>query len=303
VGQSTVPGFAHEVFSFREIAGTIGQTQVWFAVQFVSDNEVEYEGVYLDNVVIKKSPTQAPFGSFDTPTTGSTGVTGAIPVTGWALDDQQVTSVKIHRNPLAGEPTQPNGKVYIGDATFVPGARPDVDAANPTYPFSYKAGWGYMLLTNFLPNGGNGTTTLYAYANDAEGQSTLLGQKTITCSNATATKPFGTIDTPVQGGTVSGTINNFGWALTPGTAVIPFDGSTITVYVDGVPLGNPTAYGLARSDIDTLFPGYTNTGHAVGYRVIDTTGLANGLHTLAWVVTDNQGRADGIGSRYFWVQN
>jgi Zn-dependent metalloprotease len=303
VGQSTIPGFAHEVFSFREITGTIGQSQVWFAVQFVSDVEQEYEGVYLDNVVIKKSPTQAPFGNFDTPTTGATGVTGAIPVTGWALDDQQVTSVKIHRNPLAGEPTQPNGKVYIGDATFVPGARPDVDAANPTYPFSYKAGWGYMLLTNFLPNGGNGTTTLYAYANDAEGQSTLLGQKTITCSNATATKPFGTIDTPTQGGTVSGTINNFGWALTPGTALIPFDGSTITVYVDGVPIGNPTAYGLARADIDSLFPGYTNTGHAVGYRVIDTTALANGLHTLSWVVTDNQGRADGIGSRYFWVQN
>jgi hypothetical protein len=41
----------------------------------------------------------------------------------------------------------------------------------------------------------------------------------------------------------------------------------------------------------------------VGYRVIDATALANGLHTLAWVVTDDQGRADGIGSRYFWVQN
>jgi hypothetical protein len=73
--------------------------------------------------------------------------------------------------------------------------------------------------------------------------------------------------------------------------------------VDGVPIGSPTAYGLARADIDSLFPGYTNTGHAVGYRVIDTTALANGLHTLAWVVTDDHGRADGIGSRYFWVQN
>ena len=37
--------------------------------------------------------------------------------------------------------------------------------------------------------------------------------------------------------------------------------------------------------------------------VLDTTSLANGIHTIAWSVTDNQGRADGIGSRYFWVQN
>jgi len=184
----------------------------------------------------------------------------------------------------------------------VPGARADVDNAYATYPFSYKAGWGYMLLTNFLPNGGNGTTTLHAYANDGENQSTLLGSKTISCSNATATKPFGTIDTPGQGETVSGTIVDFGWALTPQPALIPVDGSTIWVYVDNVPVGHPT-YNQYRADIATLFPGYANTGGAVGYFVLNTTTLANGIHTIAWIVTDNQGRADGIGSRYFWVNN
>jgi Zn-dependent metalloprotease len=301
-GETTVPGFAHEVFSFNEIPGVVGQPQVWFAIQFVSDTIDEFEGAYVDNVVVKKSPTQAPFGFFDTPATGTTGITGAIPVTGWALDDVLVTSLKIYRDPLTGEPTQPNGKVYIGDATFVPGARADVDNAYATYPFSYKAGWGYMLLTNFLPNGGNGTTTLHAYANDGENQSTLLGSKTISCSNATATKPFGTIDTPGQGETVSGTIVDFGWALTPQPALIPVDGSTIWVYVDNVPVGHPT-YNQYRADIATLFPGYANTGGAVGYFVLNTTTLANGIHTIAWIVTDNQGRADGIGSRYFWVNN
>jgi hypothetical protein len=301
-GETTVPGFAHEVFSFREIPGVVGQAQVWFAIQFISDEIQEYEGAYVDNVVLKKSPTQAPFGVVDTPANGATGIAGAIPVTGWALDDVQVTSVKIHREPLTGEPTQPNGKVYIGDATFVPGARVDVDNAYPTYPFSYKAGWGYMLLTNFLPTGGNGTTTLYAYANDGESQSTLLGSKTITYSNATATKPFGTIDTPGQGETVSGTIVNFGWALTPQTALIPVDGSTIWVYIDNVPVGHPT-YNQYRADIATLFPGYANTNGAIGFYTLDTTTLSNGIHTIAWSVTDNQGRSDGLGSRYFWVQN
>jgi hypothetical protein len=32
--------------------------------------------------------------------------------------------------------------VYIGDAVFVAGARPDVQAANPTLWFSYRGGWG-----------------------------------------------------------------------------------------------------------------------------------------------------------------
>jgi hypothetical protein len=214
-----------------------------------------------------------------------------------------VKRVEVYRSPVGGEPTGPNGQVYVGDATLVPGARPDVAAAFANFPRADRAGWGYMLLTNMLPAGGNGTFTLHAYASDDDGKATLLGSRTIACANATATKPFGTIDTPGQGETVSGTITSFGWALTPGTAVVPLDGSTIAVYADGVPIGSPTAYGLARADIDSLFPGYTNTGHAVGYRVIDTTALANGLHTLAWVVTDSQGRADGIGSRYFWVRN
>jgi hypothetical protein len=46
-----------------------------------------------------------------------------------------------------------------------------------------------------------------------------------------------------------------------------------------------------------------NTGGAVGFRALDTTALANGSHTIAWVVTDNQGAAEGIGSRFFTVSN
>ena len=41
----------------------------------------------------------------------------------------------------------------------------------------------------------------------------------------------------------------------------------------------------------------------MGYRVLDTTALAEGQHTIAWVVTDSQGAANGIGSRYFSVAN
>ena len=95
---------------------------------------------------------------------------------------------------------------------------------------------------------------------------------------------------------------NFGWALTPLPKTIPTDGSTIQVVVDGAVVGSPT-YNQFRSDIATLFPGLNNTNGAVGFRGLDTTALANGSHTIAWVVTDNQGAADGIGSRFFTVSN
>jgi hypothetical protein len=153
-----------------------------------------------------------------------------------------------------------------------------------------------------LPNAGTGIYRLHAYADDANGNSTMLGSRTISCANATATDPFGAIDTPEQGATVSGVFVNFGWALTPQPKSIPPDGSTITVFVDGVPVGHP-AYGGFRSDVAALFPGYANSNGAIGFLEIDTTLLANGVHTIAWSVTDSDGNSAGIGSRYFTVRN
>jgi hypothetical protein len=247
--------------------------------------------------------TGAPIGVVDTPADGTTGIEGSVPVTGWAVDDIEVVNVKIYRDPVGGEGTGPNGYVYIGDAVFVEGARPDVEQAYPTYPLSYRAGWGYMMLTNFLPNGGNGTFLIHAIATDKEGNTTLLGSKTITCDNAHAVLPFGAIDVPSQGGTASGNAYiNFAWVLTPMPKMIPTDGSTITAWVDGLPLGHPS-YGYYRVDIATLFPGYANANGAIGYIPIDTTKYSNGVHTIVWSATDSAGVNNGFGSRYFTIQN
>ncbi|NIM15908.1 MAG: hypothetical protein GTO45_28245 [Candidatus Aminicenantes bacterium] len=236
-----------------------------------------------------------PFGSFDTPIDGST-VASSIPVTGWALDDSGVESVKIYRG-FGGT------LVYIGDAQLVEGARPDVAAAYPQYPNKTKAGWGYMMLTNFLPDGGNGTFVLYAIATDGVGKTTTLGTKTIYCDNAHAVKPFGAIDTPTQGGTASGdSFINWGWVLTPQPNSIPTDGSTINVYVDGVNIGHPT-YNVYRADIANSFQGYANSNGAIGYFYLDTTAYSNVVHTIQWTARDSGGNSDGIGSRYFSISN
>ena len=247
--------------------------------------------------------TLAPEGVVDTPADNAQNVVGSLAITGWAVDDVGVSRVSIWRDPLPGEPTSgPDGKVFIGNAVQVDGARPDIDAAK-SLPFDYQAGWGYLLLTNMLPRQGNGTFKLFAYADDVDGHHVLLGSKTIACDNTHSLRPFGAIDTPTQGGVVSGTAYvNFGWVLTPMPNTVPVDGSTIMVYIDGVPVGHPT-HNQFRSDIAALFPGLNNSGGAVGYFMIDSTTLSNGVHTISWGVTDNAGNAEGIGSRYFTVVN
>jgi len=236
-----------------------------------------------------------PFGDFATPVDGST-VYGSIPVTGWALDNIGIESVKIYRK---------DGKidVYIGDAIFVEGARPDVEKVFSKYPMNDKAGWGYMLLTNFLPNNGNGTFVLVAKALDQEGNTETLGTKTIISDNTHAVKPFGAIDSPAQGGTASGkNYANWGWALTPLPNLISLNPVEIYVYVDGFNQGR-IVYNIYRYDIASLFPGCANSNGAGGYFYLDTTILDNGVHTIAWLVTDNAGNKEGIGSRFFTVMN
>jgi Viral BACON domain len=248
-------------------------------------------------------------GVVDTPSDNRTGVTGAIPFTGWALDDVEVLRVMICRAAFGAEsaPVDPNcagaPQIFVGFAIFIDGARPDVQAGFPNHPVNSRAGWGFMVLTNMLPNQGNGTYQFFVYAQDRDGHTTLLGTRTMTCSNATATVPFGAIDTPTQGGLASGaSFVNFAWALTQAGKIIPVDGSTISVLIDGVSIGT-VSYNHFRSDIATLFPGLANSNGAIGFKIINTTTMTNGLHTIVWVVADNTGAFEGIGSRFFTVSN
>ena len=253
--------------------------------------------------------SQKPFGVIDTPFDLKTGVTGAVPFTGWALDDIEMSRVMICRDAVAPEvaPVDPNcagaNQIFVGFPVFIDLARPDLATTYPEIPLNTRGGWGLMVLTNMLPNQGNGTYVFHFWAQDREGNTQKLGTRTITCDNLHGILPFGAIDTPAQGGLASGGgFVNFGWALTPQPKKIPFDGSTITVVVDGAPVGN-AAYNNFRSDIADLFPGYVNTPGAIGFRLLDTTALANGAHTIAWIVTDTDGKSEGIGSRYFSVSN
>jgi len=103
-----------------------------------------------------------------------------------------LVTVSVDTRTLA--PGTYTGTIFITygstSSVFVDGARPDVETAFPGYPFNYRAGWGYMLLTNFFPNGGSGTYTLSAAATDVEGNTVTLGAKTIFCDNSQCGQTF-----------------------------------------------------------------------------------------------------------------
>ncbi|MCP4215810.1 MAG: hypothetical protein GY765_14250, partial [bacterium] len=260
--------------------------------------DTEAEAVLTINLeVLAAADNQAPFGDILTPVDSST-VASSVAVTGWALDDTAVANVKLY----AARSTDSGVGVYIGDAVLVEGARADLESQYPTTPGNYQAGWGYMMLTNFLPYG-DATYKITAIASDSDGLQTTLGSKTITVDNATAVKPFGAIDTPLQGGSASGaSYRNNGWVLTPLPSTIPTDGSTIKVYIDSTYSGKCN-YNIARSDIAGFFPGYNNTSGPAAQFIFDTTGYAIGVHSIYWIATDDGGNADGIGSRFFVVNN
>jgi hypothetical protein len=311
-------------------------------------------------------PTLAPFGQVDTPAQGATGLQGAVNVTGWVLDDTPVTAVHVYRNCLSidvgCQTVAGQSMVLLGQATFLRGVRTDIEAAYPLYPNADRAGWGLQILTNQLPHVGNGLSTggqgaisLYAVATDSTGGQKILGRSSnqasaefasptnVTLANDSIALPFGTLDTPAQGATVSGSVPVFGWALTPDDdtiagnvdKIVPTDGSTVTVYINGNAVatvlynqcrgttpgvvapgafcdddiantfGNasPQPTFTARSSNPTRYRNLDAGRGAIGVYTLNTTTLPNDVHTIAWAVLDSAARVTGIGSRFFTVSN
>jgi hypothetical protein len=177
-------------------------------------------------------------------------------------------------------------------------------ASYPNYPNNYQAGWGFMFLTNFSPNG---QIIFTAEATDIEGNTTTLGTKTVLIDNANAVLPFGDIDSPAQGGIASGTgYPVTGWALTqqPNSIsnIYPNTNPGVKIYVDGVYIGDAT-YGLYDQVVSLTLTSYNNSNAAGFSYDLNTTQYANGVHSIQATVMDNVGNLNGIGSRYFTIYN
>jgi len=250
-------------------------------------------------LVIKAEGTDAvPVGEFDDPANGATVRTATTTVSGWALDDVGMKSAKIYRKVTETK------KALVGTAKFIVGARPDIETAYTAYPQNHRAGWSYTLKMAKLPNKGIGTFVLMAYIYDLAGHEVLLGSHTITgvAPSAGAAVPFGSLDAPEDGATISGSACAVsGWALAPPPRTIAEKGG-LAAWIDGQFAGYPS-YGGLREEIALAYPGFANSAAAGGALILDTTKYADGWHTLAWSATDSSGEAGAIGSLYFRIQN
>jgi hypothetical protein len=92
--------------------------------------------------------------------------------------------------------------------------------------------------------------------------------------------PFGSLDSPHTGDTLTGTTTVSGWAWALSAV------ASVDVYVDGNRVGSAT-YGLSRPDISLSYPG-APSNPAFDYS-LDTVPFANGSHAVIVKVTDTEG--------------
>ena len=222
------------------------------------------------------SNTLPAIGGLETPSQGQT-VSGTINVGGWFLDGSGVAKIEVLIDGVV------NGTATYGSA------RTDVSTAYPGYKNS-NCGYKYALDTTKLSNGSH---SLVIRETGVNGNTTSLPARTIIVSNTLPA--IGSLETPSQGQTVSGTINVGGWFL-DGSGV-----AKIEVLIDGVVNGTAT-YGSARTDVSTAYPGYKNSNCGYKY-ALDTTKLSNGSHSLVIRETGVNGNTTSLPARTIIVSN
>ncbi len=295
------PGFAT---SFDSEAYSDGVHTLFMRVTF-SDSTVQDYG--LRSITIDNDLNQAPLGELELPGTNQP-MNGVFPVTGWALDDEEVAYVEIMVDGLA-----------MGNA--VTGVhRPDVGNRFPSDPDAEYAGFIRMLNTTVL---NNGIHVLAVRVVDNEGASRIIGRRFVqTFNTGSNLPPFGGIDWPIDNYVMygddceeeengqlppwSGDVFDpaeememvVGWALDVGSRTdmggvayvqLLLDGNIIADTNEGSFYWEPADwdfryYGHERMDVHRLYVDVPNSKHAGFSFLVDvdylllSRGYSQGLH-------------------------
>jgi hypothetical protein len=312
------PGFTT---SFDSEGYSDGVHTLFMRVTF-SDSSSEDYG--LRSVTINNDLNQAPLGEIELP--GSLQpMNGVFPITGWALDDEEIAYVEIMVDGLA-----------MGNA--VTGVhRPDVGNRFPSDPDAEYSGFVRMLNTTAL---NNGIHVLAVRVVDNEGASRVIGRRFVqTFNTGSNLPPFGAIDWPIDdhvmfgegcqpvagveppwSGDVFGDPDNMefvvGWALDVGSRTdmggvayvqLLLDGNIIADTNEGSIRPRPNwidwdfnYYGHPRMDIHKLYVDVPNSKHSgfsflmdISYLIL-ARGYSEGLHLLKVRAGDRENNVTDI---------
>jgi len=223
-----------------------------------------------------------PFGSFGGIVGGGNAGAGAIPLFGWALDDNGIQAVDILVDGVLA------GRTTYGRA------RAGVTAQFPGYPNSALPGFAFQLdSTHYL----NGLHTVTVRIRSLAGEVVDLPSKTFQFHNVEHNlAPFGAIEFPRAQAELRGkcTLANpnrrfsvvSGYALDAGTTADDYGIGYVELLIDravwantkvdcrfSVPEGGYSdCYGLRRIDVERIFPGLKDSPHS-GFRFVLDVGF------------------------------
>jgi len=208
VGEATRhPGFRT---SFRAANYAVGMHTLAIRVRFSNGDE----SLLAERTIEVVNRYQPPVGALDRPRSASSLdpaatpdiVSGAYPISGWAIDDlgirQRLSPAGCLGAPSVTCRVLADIEVMIDDhvvaqATY-PLPRPDVANAHPDVPDAFHSGFLMNLDTTRYTNGPH-TISVRAWDDDPDGpKSSVFGSRVIWIENNVATlKPFGHIDMPM----------------------------------------------------------------------------------------------------------
>lgn len=209
--------------------------------------------------------------TIDTPAKSSGPLSGTTMFAGWAVSNNaSITSVQMLVDGVS-----------YGFAQYADFDRPDVCAAYPQSVGCPNVGWSFTFDTTLVPNG---THTLEARATSSAGEHATTSVS-FTVSNSYADNPI-----HISIGVPNGNSDPFlglaefsGWAFDQNAPL-----STVAISIDGVPYGN-AQYGISRTDVCNGFPGVAACPKIGWSLQVDTTRLADGVHTIGVTATATNG--------------
>jgi len=310
------PGFAT---SFNSEDYSDGVHTLYMLVTFSDSTSEEYG---LRSINVDNDLNQAPLGELELPGSNQP-MNGIFPVTGWALDDEDVAYVEIMVDGLA-----------MGNA--VTGVhRPDIGNRFPSDPDAEDSGFVRMLNTTVL---NNGIHVLAVRVVDNDGASRVIGRRFVqTFNTGSNLPPFGDIDWPIDNHTMfaddceeengqlppwSGDVYDdpdnvdmiVGWALDVGSRVDMGGVAYIQLLLDGVIIDDTNEgsfywepaewdfryYGHPRMDIHNLYVDVPNSKHSGFSFLVDVNylrlarGFSEGLHLFKVRAGDRENNVTDI---------